>query len=119
MNFTYRQRKRVAIRLAVLGAMIALGLAVWPLAAVADAYEVPIQPVANTMAQAQEGGGPEANLPYLFAVYIVTWAAFFGYVFYVSHRQRDMQGEIEALRRALNDRDRSVTEQSEEVDSEN
>ena len=53
----------------------------------------------------QNGGDPEANLPYLFAVFIITWAAFFGYVFYLSRRQRDMKTEIEALKRALAQRE--------------
>ena len=30
----------------------------------------------------------DPNLGYLFAVYMVTWAAFFGYVFWISRRQR-------------------------------
>ena len=58
---------------------------------------------AQAAPQAQ-GSGPEANLPYLFAVYIITWAAFFAYVFYVSRRQREMQAEIDALKRALESR---------------
>ena len=58
---------------------------------------------AQTAAQAQ-ASDPEANLPYLFAVYIITWAAFFAYVFYVSRRQREMQAEIDALKRALEDK---------------
>ncbi len=53
----------------------------------------------------QNGGDAEANLPYLFAVYIITWAAFFAYVFYLSRRQRDMRSEIEALKRALAQRE--------------
>ena len=48
-----------------------------------------------------EGRDPEANLPYLFAVFLITWAGFFGYVFVMSRRQREMQREIEALRLAL------------------
>ena len=48
---------------------------------------------------------PEANLPFLFAVFFIAWAAFFGYVFYMSRRQREMQREIDALTRALNDRE--------------
>ena len=43
----------------------------------------------------------EAELPWLFAVYAITWAAFFGYVFVMSRRQREMQREIETLKRAL------------------
>lgn len=51
--------------------------------------------------QAADDREPEANLPYLFAVFIITWAVLFGYVFYMSRRQRAMQREIEALRAAL------------------
>ena len=58
---------------------------------------------AQSAARAQ-ASDPEANLPYLFAVYIITWAAFFAYVFYVSRRQREMQTEIDALKRALESR---------------
>jgi CcmD family protein len=57
------------------------------------------------------GSEPEANLPFLFAVFIITWAAFFAYVFYVSRRQREMQNEIEALKRALDERDRKAAEE--------
>ena len=56
--------------------------------------------------EAQESGqnaDPEANLPYLFAVYIITWLAFFGYVFYMSRRQREMQREIDELKRTISD----------------
>ncbi len=44
---------------------------------------------------------PGPNLDYLFAVYTVTWAAFFVYVFMMSRRQRAMREEIEALRAAI------------------
>ena len=47
----------------------------------------------------------EAELPWLFAVYAITWAAFFGYVFIMSRRQREMQREIDALNRALQAKD--------------
>lgn len=49
-------------------------------------------------------GDPEGNLPYLFAVFIITWALFFGYVFYMTLKQRRMQAEIEALSAALNEK---------------
>ena len=61
--------------------------------------------------QSQPTSSPEANLPFLFAVYIITWAAFFAYAFYVSRRRREMQGEIEALKRALEDRERRDAEE--------
>ena len=59
---------------------------------------------ATTLAQAS-GSDPEANLPFLFAVYILTWAGFFGYAFYMSRRQRDMRRDIDALRQALRNRE--------------
>ena len=58
----------------------------------------------TTFAQASDSD-PEANLPFLFAVYILTWAGFFGYAFYMSRRQRDMRRDIDALRQALRDRE--------------
>ena len=66
----------------------------------------PLQAPAEQDAQeSSQTADPEANLPYLFAVYIVTWLAFFGYVFFMSRRQREMQREIDELRRALDERD--------------
>ena len=44
---------------------------------------------------------PEANLPFLFAVYIITWGGFFAYVFAMSRRQREMQRELDALKAAI------------------
>ena len=44
---------------------------------------------------------PEANLPYLFAVFIITWAVFFGYVFVMSRRQNELRQEIDALKQRL------------------
>jgi len=49
---------------------------------------------------------PEANLPYLFAVYAVTWVAFFAYLYYLSQRQQSLRRELEELREALAERDR-------------
>ena len=44
---------------------------------------------------------PSSNLPYLFAAFAVSWAAFFVYAFFLTRRQQEMQGEIDGLRRAL------------------
>ncbi len=52
-----------------------------------------------------QNNDPEANLPYLFSVFIITWALFFGYAFVMSRRQNEMRGEIESLRRSLAERD--------------
>jgi len=54
--------------------------------------------------QQQIGKDPEAHLPFLYAVYTITWAAFFGYIVLLSRRQREMRREIEALRKALEER---------------
>ena len=42
----------------------------------------------------------ESELPWLFAVFAITWAAFFAYVFVMSRRQREMQREIDHLKRS-------------------
>lgn len=60
--------------------------------------------VASDEPPAQQRRG-EAELPWLFAVYAITWAAFFGYVFVMSRRQREMRAEIAALKRALAERE--------------
>lgn len=44
---------------------------------------------------------PEANLPFLFAVFIITWALFFAYAIYMSIKQRRMEKEIDTLRASL------------------
>jgi CcmD family protein len=41
------------------------------------------------------------NLGYLFAIYIITWAGFFAYVFLVSRRQRELERELKELRAML------------------
>ncbi len=55
-------------------------------------------------AQAQPGDDPDPNLGFLFGVYIVTWAGFFGYTFMMSRRQREMRREIAALRAVVESR---------------
>ena len=48
-----------------------------------------------------------ANLPFLFAVFGVTWAIFFAYAFYVSRRRQEMQREIAELHRELEQKESS------------
>lgn len=57
-------------------------------------------------ALAQDGGAgaPKTFLPYVFAVYTVTWAAFFGYAFYMARRQRELRREIDELRQQQADK---------------
>ena len=57
-------------------------------------------------AEVTEDRGPEANLPYLFAAYTLTWMGFFAYLYYVSQRQRSLRREVEMLREALEERER-------------
>ena len=57
--------------------------------------------------QEEEASEPEPGLSYLFAVYMITWAAFFGYAFFMSRRQRDMQREVDALKAALAEKERA------------
>jgi len=51
--------------------------------------------------------GPNSNLGFLFAIYLITWAGFFGYSFIVSRRQRSLEREIDALRALLQEQDSS------------
>ncbi len=44
---------------------------------------------------------PSENMPYLFAVYSVTWAFFFAYAFFVSRRQKELEREITELQTNL------------------
>ena len=43
------------------------------------------------------------NLPYLFAAYTVIWLAFFAYLFFVSRRQRELERELRAVQRTLDE----------------
>jgi CcmD family protein len=73
---------------------------------------VDVQEVASAETQ-EEDGDPEANLPFLFAVFIITWAVLFAFVFVMSRRQSALQREIEALRSALLAKDNRSVESGE------
>ncbi len=111
MSFTRELHSYARSPLAMLGAIFVVGIVALSAIGVVGAYDGPMQAAAQGAAPAQEGSGPEANLPFLFAVYIITWAAFFAYVFYVSRRQRELQNEIRDLRRALEERDKRDSEE--------
>lgn len=83
----------------IIAAVILLAAVMAPGAA-AVAYDGSLSAATTADAPAQQQRG-EAELPWLFAVYAITWAAFFGYVFIMSRRQHEMQREIDTLRRAL------------------
>ena len=55
-------------------------------------------------ADPEPGDDPDPNLGFLFGVFIVTWAGFFGYAFMMSRRQREMQREIAELRAVIQGR---------------
>ena len=83
-------------------AVILLSATLAPLST--HAYDSPPSVAVSAEIDAQQQRG-EAELPWLFAVYAITWAAFFAYVFIMSRRQREMQREIDALKRALEAKD--------------
>ena len=45
------------------------------------------------------------NAGYLFAAYTVIWAVVFGYVFYLSNRQRRLRQEIDSLKELLEEKE--------------
>lgn len=49
----------------------------------------------------RESGRLETNLSFLFAVFAVTWAGFFAYIFFVSRKQRELQREVARLRATI------------------
>ena len=48
-----------------------------------------------------QSANPEGNLPFLFGVYAVTWAAFFAFACNMTRRQRSLKQEIDDLRNDL------------------
>ncbi len=48
---------------------------------------------------------PPSNLPFLFAAFAVSWVGFFIYVFFVSRRRQELERELRALRRSLEQRE--------------
>ena len=63
--------------------------------------------IALAAGPAQDDFDRDGNLPLLFAVYTVTWAAFFAYAFYMSRRQRELRREIDEIKRALEEKETS------------
>lgn len=56
--------------------------------------------VASSVVEREEGR-LSSNLTYLFAIYTVTWLAFFAFLYYLSRRQKDLQREMAALKSSL------------------
>ncbi|MBI4233014.1 MAG: CcmD family protein [Chloroflexi bacterium] len=86
-------RKATKGVLAGAGLLLALGLwAAQPFAALAQ-------------------GGPGSILPgtrlsFVFAVYAITWVAFFAYALFMARKQQELRRDVEALRKALEERER-------------
>jgi len=64
-------------------------------------YPVHSLMAASLEASPSEGQDPEANLKFLFAVFFLTWIAFFGYVFFLSKRLKEMTRELQSLKKTL------------------
>lgn len=47
---------------------------------------------------------PSDKLPFLFAVYVVTWVAFFIYIWFLSRRQQELEEELKTLRRRVDEK---------------
>ena len=47
---------------------------------------------------------PEANLKYLFAVFFLVWALFFGYIFFLSRRLKEMRNEVTLLKKIISEK---------------
>ena len=89
-----------------LSTVIVLSWAIWGQTTVqASPDNLPVAPEAMApQSDPEPGDDPDPNLGYLFGVYIVTWAGFFGYAFMMSRRQREMQREIDDLRAIIEGR---------------
>ena len=65
------------------------------------AYPVHFLMADSLEATPSEGQDPEANLKFLFAVFFLTWIAFFAYVFFLSKRLKEMTRELQSLKKTL------------------
>ncbi len=89
-----------ASQILALAAAIVLSVALLGQTGIQAHFDNPPAPpeAAAPQSDPEPGDDPDPNLGYLFGVYIVTWAGFFGYAFMMSRRQREMQREIAAMR---------------------
>ena len=113
MSSTRAPFTRLAVLSLVVEALAVAALLGTPATAVAYSYESEgrsnlVEDRGGPPPQEAEDEDGDSELPWLFAVFFITWAAFFGYVFIMSRRQTEMGREIEALKRALEDRERQA-----------
>ena len=102
LSASRRLGARAALAIALL-VLIAGGSLAAPAVSAADSVPVVAAEMPESLQQGEDRGGG-SELPWLFAVFIITWAVFFGYVFVMSRRQREMQQEIDTLRRTVQER---------------
>ena len=113
MNFTRALYKGFGLRGVALAVLVAGAMAVFSGTTTSHASDdlsgpLPLEaPMPPQQQDGQELDG-ESELPWLFAVFFITWAAFFAYVFIMSRRQREMQREIQALKRAMAEREQKA-----------
>lgn len=102
---SYTRSPQFASRAALALALAAVLLAAMILPAITLAAEesepVPVEQGQHFQIEDNTSGEPDANLPFLFAVFIITWGLFFAYVIYMTLKQRRMQAEIDALSAVL------------------
>ena len=67
--------------------------------------------------QVDEMNRDSSELPWLFAVFFVTWAVFFTYVFIMSQRQKQLRREISALKSIVSKTSQNVRQVSSGSDS--
>ena len=109
MNFIVQSYKMSCMRVAVLSLLITVVLAFSQSTGVVRASDLEIsEQSSEVLTLSVDHGSPHPNgnseLPWLFAVFIVTWAAFFAYSFVISRRQREIWLEIDDLKKTLRER---------------
>jgi len=58
-------------------------------------------------APTNQNSSPDANLDYLFAVFFLTWLAFFGYIFFLSRKLKSMEKEVVLLKNFIKNNESS------------
>ncbi len=92
----------MSLKRSILVGTAALVLVLLPLGGSVFAGATPADVQSSSQAAAQvDNTNTNTNLGFLFAIYIITWAGFFAYIFVVSRRQRSLEREIDRLQRLL------------------
>lgn len=92
------------IALGAAAVIAALLLVLVPAGQAAFASSDPVAAVTAALSAQENNTNPNTNLGYLFAVYIITWAGFFAYIFIVSRRQRALERQVDDLKKLLGEK---------------